>query len=765
MSSLNTYHVQQMERVSSDFFEDGDGLRAVTRRTEAVDDIVRGRFEESFAGMGGVAAVAVGGYGREELFPFSDVDLLLLFGGMREAERHQERIAKLIASLWDSKLQVSHSVRTPKDCTSLAHDNTDLHISLLDARFVAGDGGFVAALRERLLPKFYLREQRFLLRSLVQKARHRHQSFEDTLYHLEPNIKEGPGGLRDYHLACWVAQLSDIKPGRLPASGECLPAGSWLDADASRRFLFSLRCYLHYYYGRDSNVLSFDLQDSIAHAAVGKLYDGPGGAADMMRAFYRNTRSVYRLALRLMDESSSPANALVSILRKRKSRLSNVDFSVSGGLIYLKEPRLLENRPERVLDLFEFQARHGLALAAETARRIHDQSAAFRAHVEAGHGPWPALKRILLLPHAYRALESMREAGVLYALFPEFALVDCLVIRDFYHRYTVDEHTLVAIRVLKDLPGASEGIDRRFASLLGEVENTELLHLALLYHDLGKGVEGRPHEQTSAEMARSGLRRIGVQDPLARETVIQLVADHLLMSEFMTKRDLSEMSVLEDFKRQVKTLERLKLLTLLTYADTVAREPLGAIELAQGTALANVPGHPFDIPARPRRPAHQREHRGGLLGTCRGPGREGAPAALPARFSGALRAHAHCGRGLPARSLGGLGRREPGAGQVRLGSGLHRGAGACAGPAVLVRRALRGHHGFRRGHRPRRGIRQQERSRAGLLSCHAGHGRRPAPVGSRPGGGTRAQAARTGRGHDRCFRPAPAADTHSVRAP
>ncbi len=573
MSSLNTYHVQQMERVSSDFFEDGDGLRAVTRRTEAVDDIVRGRFEESFAGMGGVAAVAVGGYGREELFPFSDVDLLLLFGGMREAERHQERIAKLIASLWDSKLQVSHSVRTPKDCTSLAHDNTDLHISLLDARFVAGDGGFVAALRERLLPKFYLREQRFLLRSLVQKARHRHQSFEDTLYHLEPNIKEGPGGLRDYHLACWVAQLSDIKPGRLPASGECLPAGSWLDADASRRFLFSLRCYLHYYYGRDSNVLSFDLQDSIAHAAVGKLYDGPGGAADMMRAFYRNTRSVYRLALRLMDESSSPANALVSILRKRKSRLSNVDFSVSGGLIYLKEPRLLENRPERVLDLFEFQARHGLALAAETARRIHDQSAAFRAHVEAGHGPWPALKRILLLPHAYRALESMREAGVLYALFPEFALVDCLVIRDFYHRYTVDEHTLVAIRVLKDLPGASEGIDRRFASLLGEVENTELLHLALLYHDLGKGVEGRPHEQTSAEMARSGLRRIGVQDPLARETVIQLVADHLLMSEFMTKRDLSEMSVLEDFKRQVKTLERLKLLTLLTYADTVAVNP------------------------------------------------------------------------------------------------------------------------------------------------------------------------------------------------
>lgn len=574
MSNLTTYHAQQMERVSSDFFEDGDGLRAVARRTNAVDDIVRGRFDEIFGGArDGVAAIAVGGYGRAELFPFSDIDLLLLFGSIRDAERNEDRIAKLIASLWDSKLQVSHSVRSPKDCTSLARDNTDLHISMLDTRFVAGDEAFVATLQDSLLPKFYLREQRSLLRSLIQKSRQRHQSFEDTLYHLEPNVKEGPGGLRDYHLACWVAQLQNIEPGRVPASGEFLPQSPWLDPEGSKRFLFALRCYLHYYYGRDSNVLSFDLQDSIAHAGAGKVYDGPGGAADMMRVFYRRTRSVYRLALRLMDESSAPTNALVSILRSRKSRLSNVDFSVSNGQIYFKDPRLLEHRPERVLSLFEFQARHGLALASETERRIRDQLPLFRQHVEATPAHWPALKRILLLPHTYRALEAMREAGVLYALFPDFELVDCLVIRDFYHRYTVDEHTLVAIRVLKELPSATERIDERFASLLGEIDRVELLQLALLYHDLGKGVEGRPHQETSAEMADLGMRRIGLMDPLARETVVQLVADHLKMSEVMTKRDLSEMSVLEDFKQEVKTLERLKLLTLMTYADTVAVNP------------------------------------------------------------------------------------------------------------------------------------------------------------------------------------------------
>ncbi len=573
MSTLSTHHVQQMERVSSDFFEDGDALRAVARRTKTVDDIVSGRFDEIFGSVAGVAAVAVGGYGREELFPFSDVDLLLLFGSMRDAGRREELISNLIASLWDSKLHVSHSVRTPRECTSLARNNTGLHISLLDTRFVAGDEAFVAELQGRMLPKFYLREQRSLIRSLIQKARVRHRSFEDTLYHLEPNIKEGPGGLRDFQFACWVAQLENVQPGRVPSTDEFLPRNSGLGVEESKRFLFAVRCYLHYYYGRDSNVLSFDMQDSIAHDGAGKVYDGSGGVADMMRVFYRRTRSIYRLAMRRMDESAAPTNALVSILRKRKSRLSNVDFGVSNGQIYLKDPRVLEHRPERTLPLFEFQARHGLQLAKETERRIREQLPLLREHIESSATHWAPLRQILRLPHTFRALEAMRESGVLYTLIPEFELVDCLVIRDFYHRYTVDEHTLVAIRVLKELPEAKLEGDQRFAGLLAEVENVELLHLALLFHDLGKGVQGRPHEESSAEMAADGMQRLGLDDELASATVIQLVADHLKMSEVMTKRDLNEISVLEEFKRQVRTLERLKLLTLMTYADTVAVNP------------------------------------------------------------------------------------------------------------------------------------------------------------------------------------------------
>ena len=574
MSSLSTYHIQQMERLGSDFFEDGDGLRAVARRTEFVDDIVRGHFDGAFASQGnGIAAVAVGGYGRSELFPFSDIDLLLLFRRARDVEEHRDRIAGLIASLWDSKLRVSHSVRDPAECARLAPNNTELHISLLDTRFVAGDAGFFDEFRRNTLPRFYLREQKALIRSLAETAQKRHRSFDGTLYHLEPDIKEGPGGLRDYHLACWTAQLENVQPGRIPRSEEFLPRQRDWDIGEAKRFLFALRCFLHYYHGRDKNLLSYDMQETIAHAGAGHLYPGEGSVADMMRIFFKNTRLVHRLALRLVEESTAPSNALLTMFRRRISRLSNSDFSVTNGKIYFQDPNALATRPELSLRIFQFQARHGLPLAAQAELRIREHLASVRAHFAASASHWPSVREILLLPHAYRALGAMRESGVLYSLFPEFELVDCLVIRDFYHRYTVDEHTLVTIHVLKDLPTASDPLDQRYARLLNEVERADLLYFAILFHDLGKGVPGKHHHEASAQLADEAMSRIGLADSADRETVLYLVRDHLTMSEVMTKRDLSETAVLEDFKVEVGTVERLKLLTLLTYADSVAVNP------------------------------------------------------------------------------------------------------------------------------------------------------------------------------------------------
>lgn len=574
MTSHSAYHVQQMERLGSDFFADGDGLRTVARRTEVVDDIVRSRFDEVFgAGCEGIAAVAVGGYGRSELFPHSDIDLLLLFRRHREAIQLKDKIADLLVSLWDSKLRMSHSVRDPSNCTTLAPNNTELHISLLDTRFIGGDSGFFSDFNSSTLPRFYLREQKELLRSLAASARKRHHSFDDTLYHLEPDVKEGPGGLRDYHLACWESQLVHVEPNRIPTSEEFLPKDRGWDIGEAKRFLFATRCFLHYYYCRDKNLLNYDMQDTIASAGAGKLYEGDGDVADMMREFYRNTRSMYRLALRLMDESAAPSSALLAMFRKRKARLSNQDFAVLNGRIFFKDTHALESTPRLSLGIFEFQARHGVPVAAETERRIRNGMDSIRGYLSNPGPHWSSLREILLLPHAYQALEAMRETGVLYSLFPEFELVDCLVIRDFYHRYTVDEHTLMTVRILKELPDAPHQIDQRYARLLGDVERLDLLYFALLFHDIGKGVKGSDHSESSADLAEKAMHRIGLDDPLDRDTVLYLVRDHLSMSEVMTKRDLAEPTVLEEFQTRVGTVERLKLLTLLTYADTVAVNP------------------------------------------------------------------------------------------------------------------------------------------------------------------------------------------------
>ena len=574
MSSLATFHVQQMERLSSDFFEDCDGLRAVARRTDTVDDIVSSRFREEFGGEGGgIAAIAVGGYGRCELFPHSDIDLLLLFSKAKEAEQRREKIATLLTTLWDSKLRVSHSVRDPRECAKLAPNNAELHISLLDTRFIAGDKDFFKEFCTVTLPRFYLREQRALIRALSEGARRRHRAFEQTLYHLEPNIKEGPGGLRDYHLACWMAQLENLQTNRIPWSEEFLPAQRGWDIDGAKQFLFAVRCFLHYYYGRDKNLLSYDMQDAIAHAGSARVYSGEGGAADLMRTYYRNTRSMYRLALRLMEDAAAPSNALLKILRRRRSRLSNADFSVSQGKVFFQHPHAVGSRPELVMRIFEFVARHGIPLAAQTEARIQDHLAEIGEHFLAGPSQWPKLRTVLLLPHVYKALEAMRETGVLYTLLPELELVDCLVIRNFYHRFTVDEHTLMAIRILKELPDATESIDRRFAGLLAEVSDADLLYLALLFHDVGKGIPGESHGEASGKLAGVAMQRIGVGGAADRETVVQLIRHHTLMSEVMTKRDLSETAVLEQFKARVATVERLRLLTLLTYADSSAVDP------------------------------------------------------------------------------------------------------------------------------------------------------------------------------------------------
>jgi len=572
MSDLSTLHVQSMDRINTAFFEDGDGLRAVAERTRMVDEVVRGLFQSEFEGENGITAVAVGGYGRSQLFPFSDVDLLFLVAREADAERFKDRISTLLTNLWDAHLRVSQSVRTPAECGRAARDNAELHVSLLDARYLSGDRALFDDLAKNRLPRFFVRERKWLIASLVEMAEKRHQSFDQTIYHLEPDIKEGPGGLRDFQLACWISQLARVGPDRVPETEEGLPSEAASALLEAKRFLFAVRSYLHYFNGRDNNRLAFDLQESIASDGAGKAFEEFSSAADWMRQYYRSARTIHRLALRMIDEHGTPRNSLFTLLRDRTKRFSNNDFSVTRGQIYLRIPNAVEAEPEAQLRLFRFVARHGLPLAASAEQKVAAAAGALQSYVESSPGVWKSVCDILKQPHAYEALTVMHETGALFAVFPELRAIDCLVLRDFYHRYTVDEHTFLTIQTIHGLGEHPDEDSKRFAAVLAEIDRPEILFFALLYHDAGRRDGDPDFTARSEELAQAALERLGAPSADIK-AVLFLVREQSLMSYTATKRDTSDPETIDELARATESIDNLRLLAMLTYADTTAVNP------------------------------------------------------------------------------------------------------------------------------------------------------------------------------------------------
>lgn len=509
-------------------------LSYLWERTRSVDERVQTSFRQHLQQLlpSDFSILAVGGYGRNEQFPHSDVDLLFLSAKAEPTAQQREAISSFLRDLWDSGLRASHSLRTIEDCCTLHEGNLELTISLLDQRLVAGD----KALHARLVPRletFLKSKSNLVARELVAKTRARHQQFQGTIYHLEPNVKESPGCLRDLQVVRWLSRLLEKTPS--PAIADAF------------EFLASIRRQLHERHGRDNNILNFESQDALSSSPE-----------NLMRDFYRHARFVFRSVTRLMDPVESKDRALLSHFRDFRSRVSTSEFTVSREMILARSPQLLASDSGLILRLFQFIGRHGFRMAPDTEQRLEafpSQPAALT---------WKDVKEILNLPQASKALRAMHETGVLGKLFPEWSEIECLVVRDFYHRYTVDEHTIVAIE------NASAPTDSRFQALLSEIGRPDLLRLALVFHDIGKG-DG-DHVVESAKIARKVMDRwkAPAED---RETVAFLVEQHLTLSAVMNKRDLTDPTTADELSERIGTIERLKLLTLLTYADIGAVFP------------------------------------------------------------------------------------------------------------------------------------------------------------------------------------------------
>jgi [protein-PII] uridylyltransferase len=578
-------------------FEAGgaSGEATIAARAKALDELVGGLWNQVVKRDArlaeGISLVAMGGYGRAQLFPCSDVDLLFLLDGRLPEKDLKDAVRSVNQEMWDCGIRVSPATRKLAECEHFHEENAEFAISLMDHRMVVGDAALYGKLAGQVAPKLLQREQKGIVTRLLELTQARHAKYGDTLFHLEPNIKDCPGGLRDAHVCAWLTKLravagSAAKKGVGGEAGSTQGAASVEEGNEFRKaveFLWLVRCFLHYRHERDDNTLDWQAQDAAAEGAlglVGRRSKKPD-AAYWMRSYFRHARSVERRVTQMMEETSTgkTPSRLLGLKRKREAEVEQHGFHLERGRVVLDEVAANGSDPaqdpEVVLRVFQAMSRTGATLNRSAEDRLSEALPELSAHLEEGPALWHHLQEILTGPHAGSALRAMHAMGVLELLVPEFHGIDALVIRDAYHRYTVDEHTFVLVDTLHGLESAQTGgmaeWATRFGGLLRELPHPGLLYLAALLHDTGKGRSTGDHTQESARLAQSVLGRLEL-DSYESGLVVSLIANHLEMSAAL-RRDIFDEETVRAFAGKMQTPEALRMLTLFTYADINAVHP------------------------------------------------------------------------------------------------------------------------------------------------------------------------------------------------
>jgi [protein-PII] uridylyltransferase len=584
------------------FATGASGAQTVAARSAAVDELILGLWTLAVAEtplLGhGIALLAVGGYGRRELFPYSDVDLLYLLDGKVSEAEIKQPIRRISQQLWDCGIRLSPTSRKRSEAERFDEENAEFTVALLDHRLLGGDAAVYQRLVEVGFPKMLERENKALASGLVKLTDERHAKYGDTPFHLEPSIKDCPGGLRDVHVCAWLQRLANAgRNAKTDATGGGLAAGDREEFREAVNFLFTVRCFLHYRHERDDNTLDWHAQDAAAAMGIGmgarrleQLADPAAEgvqAAYWMRLYFRHARSVERCLTQMLDGVTGKphkvrwtASAKAAFARSRRGTDPDpVGFRVVNGRLLLDAATQAAGDPAQdpdvVLQLFVAMARSGCSLERGSEERISQGLPLLSAHLEEGPSLWRHVQEILLGFHAGMTLRMMHALGILELLIPEFHGIDALVIRDAYHRYTVDEHTMVVIDTLHGLEQPQTGQmsvwAERFGGILRDVQHPALLFLAALLHDTGKGRSSGDHALESARMAESVAGRL-VLDAYESELMLGLIRNHLEMSAAL-RRDIFDLETVRAFAGKVQTPEALRMLTLFTYADIQAVHP------------------------------------------------------------------------------------------------------------------------------------------------------------------------------------------------
>ena len=527
---------------------------------------VNGRLME-----GHLAMVAVGGYGRGELNPYSDVDIMFLHDGTLPVNQVEEFAQKLLYVLWDLRLDVGYSVRTAADCVEMAAADTTVKTALMDCRQLTGHPALFEALHKTVFTQILPKSSDSFIKQKIAEMKRRREKYGDTIYLLEPNIKEGEGGLRDLQTALWVARVKF----KFEDPHELIVKGVISEEElevyhAALDHLWRLRNELHFHTRRKSDQLNFDLQVHLAaflgYADRGKVL----AVEDFMRDYYRHSARVEHFASTLVSRCIWRDEGSLKILGYFVRRPVGDGCFVLKGELIIPDESVVEKNPPMLMRIFELAQKHGATLNIRVKwlirRSLHLVNDTFRRNREVNQ----SFMNILRSEKGVTAtLRLMHHLEFLNEFIPEFEHIYCKVQHDLYHIYTVDIHTLFAVeqaeQILTGELAASLPLPCEVARQIGK---RELLLLAVLFHDIGKG-EGGGHAEKGAAMIPTIARRMGLSRE-SSERLAFLVRQHLLFAHIAQRRDLSDEKMLLQFARQMETSENLKMLFLLTVADVRA---------------------------------------------------------------------------------------------------------------------------------------------------------------------------------------------------
>ncbi len=515
-----------------------------------------------------LSIISVGGYGRREMAPFSDVDLLFLTP-YKMTPWSENVIETVLYLLWDLKLKVGHSSRSIKDCLRLGSEDYTIRTAMLEHRFVCGDINLASQLNEKLWKNLFSGTAKDFISAKLIERENRHEKHGQR-YMVEPNVKEGKGGLRDLQSLYWIAKyvyqtqnIGDLVDLNVFRSDE------YLQFEQAEEFLWAVRCQMHHLADRAIEQLSFDLQVEVA-SAMGYHDSRDQRAVEIfMQDYFKHATRVgdlTRIFLTSLEAVHAKDEPLLERIFKRKPKIDNDYIVIHNRLAIRSEKEFLTN-PINLLKLFSEALRTGLLIHPNAMRLVSANLAMvnneFRASTEAQQ-----IFLELLLKHGNpeRALRRMNELGFLAKFIPEFEPIVAMMQFNMYHSYTVDEHTIQCLKTLAQIEKGELVEELPIASsILKDGVNRKVIYIALLLHDIGKG-RSADHSILGAKIAKQVSPRLGLNKQ-ETETVEWLVRYHLLMSDMAQKRDISDPRTVRDFAKAVQSVKRLNLLTVLTVCD------------------------------------------------------------------------------------------------------------------------------------------------------------------------------------------------------